>query len=84
MVGKYQEKRFPDRKKYFDRQEITDQRPPVFLKSFSDHNVIVNPDLSADERKTLMDEIPIYERHRYSIRQLIFFLLVYLHMCQTS
>ena len=31
---KYQERRFPDPKKYFDRQEITDNRPPVFFAGF--------------------------------------------------
>ena len=62
---KYQKERFPDCKKYFDRQEITDQRPPVFLKSTSDHNVIVNPDLPVDKRKALLEEIPLYERHRW-------------------
>lgn len=62
---KYQKERFPKREDYFDRPEMPNERPPVFLKHAVDHNVIVNPDLPADKQKELLDEIPIYERHRW-------------------
>jgi hypothetical protein len=61
----YQKERFPDLKKYFDREEATPQRPPVFLKHTADYNILMKPDITEDEKKMLISEIPAYERHRW-------------------
>jgi len=62
---KYQDERFSDWKKYFERPFNSDGRPPVFHKKAADCNVIFNPDSSSRERELLLNEIPIKARHRW-------------------
>ncbi len=60
---KYQEKCFPNWKKYFERAKAFDSRAPVFLKHTADYNVLVEPDISKEKSKQLLNEVPIHKRH---------------------
>ena len=47
---KYQDEKFSDWEKYFERPFRPDGRPPVFHKKTVDYNVIFNPDSFPQER----------------------------------
>ena len=49
----------------FERPEIPDGRPPVFLKHADAFNVLMSPDISLVDRSRLLGEIPARERHRW-------------------
>ena len=62
---KYQESQFPNRPEFFDRLQMHDYRPPVFLKQEAWRNVIQNPDSTELEQVQLVNIIPAGQRHRW-------------------
>lgn len=62
---KYHNETFRGRMELFERPEMPDGRPPVFLKPADGFNVITAPDISRDDHRHLMREIPLRERHRW-------------------
>jgi hypothetical protein len=62
---RYQEKTFQNRGEIFERPDMADGRPPVFLKCSQAFNVLMAPDVSPEERKCLLGEIPPPERHKW-------------------
>ncbi len=61
----YQTKYFPKLKDYFERSFAPDGRPPVFLKSKSEFNVIFRPGASQDGVNSVFALIPKEERHKW-------------------
>ena len=49
----------------FERPEMPGGRPPVFHTQAADFNVLMAPDISREDRKRLLDDIPFRERHRW-------------------
>jgi hypothetical protein len=62
---KYQKEVFRDQMEIFERPEMPDGRPPVFLRHADESNVLMAPDISKEDRNRLMGEIPPQERHRW-------------------
>ena len=61
----YQEKHFRPEDKLFDRPNNDDQRPPVFLISEANRNVITNPVSTSTEMEKLFGLIPPGEHHKW-------------------
>ena len=61
----YQKEQFSDWQTYFERPFSPDDRPPVFEKHTANHNVLMEPDISPDKQKDLLNEIPESARHRW-------------------
>ena len=61
----YQKEQFSDWQTYFERPFSPDGRPPVFEKHTANHNVLMEPDISPDKQKDLLNEIPESARHRW-------------------
>lgn len=62
---KYQQTGFHGLKDYFDCPENSNYRPPVFKKQFADSNILIDPASTNEIRKSILNEIPINERHRW-------------------
>lgn len=62
---KYQRKFLPDWKTYFERKQMRDGRPPVFLQNHASRNLLMNPRASESQRKWLVSMIPPGDRHRW-------------------
>lgn len=62
---KYQQSYFPEWETYFERPEMPDERPPVFLRKHASHNILMDPHASEAQRKQLVNEVPPRERHRW-------------------
>jgi hypothetical protein len=62
---RYQKDAFRDRPEIFERPDMGDGRPPVFLRHAAEHNVLMAPDISREERNRLLRDIPPRERHRW-------------------
>jgi hypothetical protein len=41
------------------------QRPPVFQRSFADHNILIPPDTDEETRNAIVSALPLKERHRH-------------------
>lgn len=61
----YVKDRFPDTASCFDPPQPSTNRPPVFLKSKGDSNILVDPGTSPEKRRQVIAEIPRSERHRW-------------------
>lgn len=61
----YQENYFPNWKPYFEHEKASNSRPPVFLKHMADNNVLMEANIPNDKRNQLLNEIPVYKRHRW-------------------
>ena len=59
----YQKERFPQWQRYFERDKSDDGRPPVFLKSEEQRNIISDPDARDRDHTRLLALIPRAERH---------------------
>ena len=62
---RYQKEAFRDRPEIFERPDMGNGRPPVFLHHAADSNVIMAPHISGVDRSRLLREIPPRERHRW-------------------
>ena len=62
---RYQKEAFRDRPEIFERPDMGDGRPPVFLRHAAESNVLMAPDISGEDRSRLLREIPPRERHRW-------------------
>ena len=62
---RYQKQFFPQWEEYFERPEMPNRRPPVFLKECVAHNLLFDPCASPIQRKQLLSLIPPRERHRW-------------------
>jgi hypothetical protein len=62
---RYQKEAFRDRPEIFERPDMGDGRPPVFLRHAAESNVLMAPDISKEDRSRLLREIPPRERHRW-------------------
>ena len=62
---KYQKENYPDWEKYFDHPRGLYSRPPVFLRSESWRNVIINPDSDQKNISKLLSLIPKSEEHKW-------------------
>ena len=62
---KYQECRFPNGQRFFDRLYAPDGRPPVFITSKSWRNIIINPTSSQQEIDKLLALVPEGEKHKW-------------------
>jgi hypothetical protein len=61
----YQDSRFPDWEKYFDRPNAHHGRPPVFLAREAWRNVIFAPDVTPHDKARLLTLVPDGERHKW-------------------
>mgnify|MGYP000935015871 CR=1 FL=1 len=61
----YQRSRYPDWRRYFERPQAQDGRPPVFLVQEAWRNVIVNPDADLKNQTALQNMIPEGEHHKW-------------------
>jgi hypothetical protein len=61
----YQEERFPDWARWFEKPYEPNGRPPVFLKGLQEYNVIHRPRATEKQRNELMNEIPSNLHHRW-------------------
>jgi hypothetical protein len=62
---KYHKEIIRNRPEIFERPDIGDGRPPVFLHHAVESNVLMAPDILESDRARLMDYIPMRERHRW-------------------
>lgn len=62
---RYQQERFPDRARFFDKTEVSVTRPPVLLPEHRDENVLVNPSDTPGRRSAVLRAIPSSGRHRW-------------------
>ncbi len=61
----YQESRFQDWQRFFERPNAHDGRPPVFLVREAWQNVIFNPNASQQEVNRLLALVPRSDRHKW-------------------
>ncbi len=61
----YVKRIFPDGQNLFEKADAQDDRPPVFVKSEAWRNVIIDPEATPNERKSLLDLVPDKDRHRW-------------------
>ena len=61
----YQTERFSDKEKFFEQILKSGTRPPVFLKSTANYNVLFEPGTDSKKIKKILDEIPVRSRHRW-------------------
>lgn len=62
---RYQKEAFRDHPEIFERSDMGDGRPPVFLRHAAEYNVLMAPGVSGADRSRLLREIPPRERHRW-------------------
>ena len=62
---KYRKSRFANNQSFFDSRHIEPISPPVFKRNEAWRNVIINPAVSDDEKKKLLDLIPSGEWHKW-------------------
>ena len=62
---RYQKEVFRDRPGIFERADMLDGRPPVFLRHAAEFNVLMASDISKEDRSRLLREIPPSEWHRW-------------------
>ena len=64
--GRFQQESFANNAEVFDRPYTAGGgRPPVFLKSHAELNIIAHPHASPEERRRLLDLVPVNKRHRW-------------------
>lgn len=61
----YQESRFPNWQRFFERSNAQDERPPVFLEREAWQNVIINPNASQQETDRLLALVSESDRHKW-------------------
>lgn len=61
----YQKNKYPIANDFFDQGFASNNRPPVFLKEKASMNIIVNPQVSNEEMKKLLNYISPSKRHRW-------------------
>ena len=61
----YQKSKFSNERVLFERVHAPDGRPPVFIRSESWRNVIINPDASEQEKGKLLALVFEGERHKW-------------------
>jgi len=61
----YQESRFPNWQRFFERPNVQDGRPPVFLAREAWQNVIINPKASPQEIGRLLALVSEPDRHKW-------------------
>ncbi len=61
----YQQERFSEWHRFFERSRAQDGRPPVFLKQEARRNVIVRPDAGQEEVKRVVSMIAVADRHQW-------------------
>jgi hypothetical protein len=59
------ERAFGDAAEILDRPARTPNRPPVFVRSAADQNVITPPGASEAQRREILAAVPASERHRH-------------------
>ena len=61
---KYQRTNFADYSDFFDTTDITESRPPVFVKETEWENILISPNADKNEINALLNLIPLSERHK--------------------
>lgn len=61
----YQKNHFSDHPEYCERPKEENSRPPVFIDKFAYCNVLTDNSLSIEQQKTIIQTIPVDERHRW-------------------
>jgi hypothetical protein len=61
----YQEEKYPQNEKYFDRPNNNFQRPPVFLQSEARNNILAHPGTASHENEQLYGLIKVGEHHKW-------------------
>jgi hypothetical protein len=61
----FQQRRFSDWRKYFERPKSNDGLPPVYREEVASCNLLVKPGATPAEKKKLLAAIPLSERHRW-------------------
>jgi len=61
----YRKSNFSKQQSAFDRPDAPSKRPPVFIPGESWRNIIINPEANPQEKRDLIELVPVGERHKW-------------------